>query len=502
MSSPFPASADLQKPVSVFCGSSPGKLPLFTKAAQAVGEALARANVPVVYGGGRRGIMGVVSQSALTAGGYVHGIVPNALVEGAAESPAASSAVTAEANAQSKEGSGEEIVKDETQEKLTTQVVGTMHERKLAMANLSTGGFIVLPGGYGTFEEALEMITWNQLGIHRLPVIILNIGGFYTNLYKQFESSVQAGFVAEENLALLKLVELEGGAEGEEGRAEEWGAAALKALREWNLDSNAGLKLDWSNTSTPKANVSSPTYVFSTLRYTSQQHAGNIALLETHLERLREAFTHFSTLEPARWGTWPGDETLVTALNTALKQKDEQGPHDSRVRWVVYPGGKVEVQMPPAPKDSGNLDIPTEKSPQLRPVVLDPQVTHIARENQSEKDYRLYKTDQREMYDAVYARGGQLSAEHPEVIIHNGTHLLETTTSNIAILRSTEQRWITPRIGSSTPLLNGVLRRYLLEKGAIEVGELTLQDLDMVKKGQARLIGFNGLRGIWEGRIL
>ncbi|WVQ71796.1 hypothetical protein IAR50_001338 [Cryptococcus sp. DSM 104548] len=499
MSSPFPASASLQKPVCVFCGSSPGKLPLFTKAAEAVGEALARANVPLVYGGGRRGIMGVVSQSALSAGGYVHGIVPNALVQRAAES---ADAPSAEASAQSKEGSGEEIVKDDNQERLTTQIVRTMHERKLAMAQLSTGGFIVLPGGYGTFEEALEMITWNQLGIHRLPVIILNIGGFYTNLYKQFESSVRAGFVAEENLALLKLVELEGGAEDEEGRAAQWGHAALKALEEWNLDSDAGLKLDWSNKPST-SNVSSPTYIFSTLRYTSKQHAGIIPLLETHLQRLREAFTHFSTLDPAKWGAWPGDEVLVTALKSAVKQQDEQDPGDFRVRWMVYPGGKVEVQMPPAPKDSVfSCDIPPQKSSQLRPVVLDPQVSHIAHEGQTEKDRRLYKTDQRGMYDAAYARGGQLSTEHPEVVIHNGTHLLETTTSNIAIQRPSEQRWITPRIGESTPLLNGVLRRYLLESDVIEEGSLTLEDLDMVKKGEGRLIGFNGLRGIWEGRII
>lgn len=106
------------------------------------------------------------------------------------------------------------------------------------MAKLSTGGFIVLPGGYGTLEEALEMITWNQLGIHRLPIIILNIGNFFTHLYKQFENSVEAGFIAPSNLSLLRLVDLEGGEEAniDETRADEWGQAALKALKEWSVD--------------------------------------------------------------------------------------------------------------------------------------------------------------------------------------------------------------------------------------------------------------------------
>lgn len=106
------------------------------------------------------------------------------------------------------------------------------------MAKMSTGGFVVLPGGYGTLEEALEMITWNQLGIHRVPIVILNIDNFFTHLYKQFENSVEAGFIASSNLALLKLVDLEGGEEAnmDEARAHEWGQAALKALKEWSLD--------------------------------------------------------------------------------------------------------------------------------------------------------------------------------------------------------------------------------------------------------------------------
>lgn len=96
---------------------------------------------------------------------------------------------------------------------------------------------------------------------------------------------------------------------------------------------------------------------------------------------------------------------------------------------------------------------------------------------------------------------GTLSPCHPEVLLHTSTHLLETTTSNIAILSPSGQ-WITPSISSSTPLLNGVVRRFLLESGVIEEGELTLADFERVKAEGGRIIGFNGLRGIWEGKII
>ncbi|KAK6903051.1 hypothetical protein I203_108312 [Kwoniella mangroviensis CBS 8507] len=249
--SPFPSQLQLKKPVCVFCGSSPGKLPLFTNASAAVGQALANAGIPLVYGGGRRGIMGVVSQSCLKAGGYVHGIVPRALTERASEhNPApGSEGSESKSDSKSKEGQGDDVLSesDNYGDKFSTDVVGSMHERKLKMAKISQGGFIVLPGGYGTFEEALEMITWNQLGIHRLPILILNVGNFYTHLYNQFISSVEAGFIAPSNLSLLKLVNLEGGedANTDESRADEWGQAAFKALDEWDLAEGAGYALDW-----------------------------------------------------------------------------------------------------------------------------------------------------------------------------------------------------------------------------------------------------------------
>ena len=119
------------------------------------------------------------------------------------------------------------------------------------MAQMSTGGFIVLPGGYGTFEEMMEMITWNQLGIHRLPIVILNserlpipsrsllmiVGGFYDHADALFKTAVEAGFIAPQNLALCRVVDLPGGkdANKDESRAGEWGDVAVQALRDWSF---------------------------------------------------------------------------------------------------------------------------------------------------------------------------------------------------------------------------------------------------------------------------
>lgn len=164
---------------------------MFTTAAQAVGAALASERMPLIYGGGRRGLMGgervallipgVVSQSALVSGGLVHGILPRALMARASEvtsapSGNASVSVSGEAtpNVTSAEGVGSDLLDEDYGGRLTMQVVASMHERKAKMAELSTGGFIVLPGGYGTFEELLEMVTWNQIGMHNLPVVVLN----------------------------------------------------------------------------------------------------------------------------------------------------------------------------------------------------------------------------------------------------------------------------------------------------------------------------------------
>lgn len=169
------------------------------------------------------------------------------------------------------------------------------------------------------------------------------------------------------------------------------------------------------------------------------------------------------------------------------------------------------------------MEIPTVSMARARPLVLDPAVTDVRGEDPSNVNFRLYKTSQRELYDLAYERGskclkvlffmavkqfgsdkhtlGTLSPCQPEVLLHTSTHLLETTTSNVAIL-SPSGRWITPSVSSSTPLLNGVVRRFLLANGVIEEGELTLADFESVKAEGGRIIGFNGLRGVWEGKII
>jgi len=158
----------LLKSVCVFCGANPGNRPLLAEVARAAGEALARRGVTLVFGGGRVGLMGAVSAAARAAGGRVVGVIPAAL--------------------QRKElayegGDLSELI-----------VVRSMHERKARMAELADG-FIALPGGYGTFEEICEMITWAQLGIHRKPCGVVNVDGYFDGLLAQFDRAVAEGLL-------------------------------------------------------------------------------------------------------------------------------------------------------------------------------------------------------------------------------------------------------------------------------------------------------------------
>jgi uncharacterized protein (TIGR00730 family) len=158
----------LLKSVCVFCGANAGNRPLLAETARAMGETLARRGVTLVFGGGRVGLMGAVSAAAHGAGGRVIGVIPAAL--------------------QTKElayegGDLSELI-----------VVRSMHERKARMAELADG-FIALPGGYGTFEEICEMITWAQLGIHRKPCGVVNVDGYFDGLLGQFDRAVAEGLL-------------------------------------------------------------------------------------------------------------------------------------------------------------------------------------------------------------------------------------------------------------------------------------------------------------------
>ena len=164
------------KRVCVFCGSSTGHGGRHTEAAKAFGRALARCGVGLVYGGGSIGLMGVLADEALAAGGEVIGVIPAFLNE-----------------------------RELGHRGLTRQlVVGSMHERKALMAELSDA-FVALPGGFGTVEEFCEVLTWAQLGLHRKPCALLNVDGFFDPLLSLFDRQVEAGFLSPENRDLVRV---------------------------------------------------------------------------------------------------------------------------------------------------------------------------------------------------------------------------------------------------------------------------------------------------------
>ncbi|HYC00155.1 MAG TPA: TIGR00730 family Rossman fold protein [Candidatus Limnocylindrales bacterium] len=173
--------------VCVFCGSSFGVRPQYKQAAEALARELARSGIALVYGGGNIGLMGVVADAALAAGVHVTGVIPQAL----ADSELAHYGVS------------------------DLRVVESMHARKALMADLSDG-FIAMPGGIGTFEEWFEILTWNQLGIHRKPCGLLDVEGYYQDLLRLLDRAQSEGFykakhrravlIAEEPAALLDLM--------------------------------------------------------------------------------------------------------------------------------------------------------------------------------------------------------------------------------------------------------------------------------------------------------
>ena len=155
------------KSVCVFCGSNPGNDPVYAAGARAMGAEIARRGMVLVYGGGAVGLMGIVADAALAAGGEVHGVIPRALRE-----------------------------KEVGHHHLTRlEIVETMHIRKARMAELSEG-FIAMPGGIGTFEELFEIWTWAQLGIHDKPSGFLDVGGFWQPLRAMRSTMLEAGFLA------------------------------------------------------------------------------------------------------------------------------------------------------------------------------------------------------------------------------------------------------------------------------------------------------------------
>lgn len=164
--------------VCVFCGSSAGSNPLYLEMATRVGATLARRQLGLVYGGGSTGLMGAVANGALAAGGEVVGVIPKALQ-----------------------------LRELAHSKLTSlHVVGSMHERKAKMAELSHA-FIALPGGMGTLEEFAEILTWAQLGLHARPCGLLDVAGYYRPLIAFLDRAAAEGFIRPEHRQLVLVAE-------------------------------------------------------------------------------------------------------------------------------------------------------------------------------------------------------------------------------------------------------------------------------------------------------
>ncbi|WP_265428095.1 TIGR00730 family Rossman fold protein [Chryseobacterium sp. YIM B08800] len=164
------------KSITVFCGSSFGSDEIYKEQATLLGQTLAKQNIQLIYGGANVGLMGAVADGVLQEGGKAIGVLPHFL--------------------QSKEIAHQNLTE--------LILVETMHERKTKMNELCDG-VIVLPGGYGTLEEFFEMITWAQLGLHKKPIAILNIDGFYDDLIKLVQTMVDKGFLKQINQEMLSV---------------------------------------------------------------------------------------------------------------------------------------------------------------------------------------------------------------------------------------------------------------------------------------------------------
>ena len=162
--------------VTVYCGSAKGNNPAFLAEARALGEAIAAAGLGLVYGGASVGLMGAVADAALKGGAEVIGVLPAVLDD----REIGHAGLTA------------------------LERVPTMHERKARMADLADA-FLILPGGYGTLEELLEVVTWAQLRLHEKPCILINTAGYWDGLLAFLDTAVEAGFLKAKNRRLLRV---------------------------------------------------------------------------------------------------------------------------------------------------------------------------------------------------------------------------------------------------------------------------------------------------------
>jgi hypothetical protein len=166
------------KSICVYCGSSPNTDPAVETEIRAFGREITRRGIRLIYGGASRGLMGAIADEVIQAGGRVTGIIPKAL----------------EGRESAHQGLSE------------LRVVGSMHEREQLMFDLSDA-FVAFPGGFGTMEEIIEMITWKQMGIHGKPIVIANIGGYFNPLLQQFELAVQRKYARNEDRILFAVAD-------------------------------------------------------------------------------------------------------------------------------------------------------------------------------------------------------------------------------------------------------------------------------------------------------
>jgi uncharacterized protein (TIGR00730 family) len=166
------------KSLCVYCGSSPSPDPAYEAEIRAFGKELAARGVRLIYGGSSRGLMGALADEVLKAGGKVVGVIPKAL-----------------------EG------REAAHRGLTElKVVGSFHEREQMLFDLADG-FVAFPGGFGTMEEIIEMITWKQVGIHGKPIVLANIGGYFDPLLRQFDMAIEKKFARKEDRILFAVAE-------------------------------------------------------------------------------------------------------------------------------------------------------------------------------------------------------------------------------------------------------------------------------------------------------
>lgn len=160
--------------ICVFCGSSIGRSAAYSEAAHDFGREIAHAGIQLVYGGGSLGLMGLLADSVIKHGGEVVGVIPQSIDD-------------------------REVSHQGIQE---LHIVGSMHERKAMMSQLSDA-FVALPGGLGTFEELLEIMTWAQLGIHNKPILVANIASYYDPLLALINHGIQQGFIGTSDESIL-----------------------------------------------------------------------------------------------------------------------------------------------------------------------------------------------------------------------------------------------------------------------------------------------------------